>query len=165
MDTNLLKMFETDPQQLEDYIRQIKSYEAQAEQIERTAKEEEELKKERPDWKLVLWTGIAGVQFYVDVNCPDGKAFLKSLKPGTELKLVREPKNKYDRWAIAVYTMDGKQLGHMTRYKNETIARLMDVGYTFHAFVETRKKSNYQVPDEQRAYTENFVIPYSVWME
>ena len=136
MDTNLLKMFETDPQQLEDYIRQIKSYEAQAEQIERTAKEEEELKKERPDWKLVLWTGIAGVQFYVDVNCPDGKAFLKSLKPGTELKLVREPKNKYDRWAIAVYTMDGKQLGHMTRYKNETIARLMDAGYAFHAIVE-----------------------------
>ena len=165
MESSLLKMFETDPQQLEDYIRQIKSYEAQAEIIERTAKEEEELKKKRPDWKLVLWTGIAGVQYHIDVNSDEGKKFLKSLKPGTELKLVREPKNKYDRWAIAVYTVDGIQLGHMTRYKNETIARLIDVGFTFHALVESRKKSNYQVPDEQRAYTENFVIPYSVWME
>ena len=165
MESSILKMFETDPQQLEDYIRQIKSYEAQAEIIERTAKEEEELKKRRPDWKLVLWTGIAGVQYHIDVNSDEGKKFLKSLKPGTELKLVREPKNKYDRWAIAVYTVDGIQLGHMTRYKNETIARLMDAGFTFHALVESRKKSNYQVPDEQRAYTENFVIPYSVWME
>ena len=165
MDTNLLKMFETNPKQLEDYIRQIKSYEAQAEQIERTAKEEEELKKKRPDWKLVLWTGIAGVQYHINVRSNEGKALLKRLKPGTELKLVREPKNQYDRWAIAIYTEDDIQLGHMTRYKNETIARLMDAGFQFHAIVEGKRKTNYQVPDEQRAYTENFVIPFSVWME
>jgi len=165
MDSDIMKMFGTDPKQLEDYIRQIKSYEAQAELIERTAKEEEELRKKRPVWKLVLWTGVAGIQYHVDVNSPEGKALLGSLKPGTELKLVREPKNSYDRWAIAVYTRNDIHLGYMTRYKNETIARLMDEGYTFHAIVESRKKTNYRVPEEQRTFTENYTIPYSVWME
>ena len=31
METNLLNLFDTDPEQLENYIRQIKSYEAQVE--------------------------------------------------------------------------------------------------------------------------------------
>jgi hypothetical protein len=165
METNLMNLFGTDPKQLEEYIRQIKSYEAQVEIIEKTAKEEEELKKNRPNWKLVLWTGIAGIQHHVNDRSAEGKKLIKSLVPGTELKLVREKRNQYDRWAIAIHTVDGVKIGYVTRYKNETIARLMDAGFKFHAFVESRRKSNYQVPDEQRAFTENFVVPYSVWME
>lgn len=165
METNLLNLFDTDPEQLENYIRQIKSYEAQVEIVERTAKEEEELKKKRPEWKLVLWTGIAGIEHHVNKRTEKGKKIIQSLKPGTKLKLVREPDNRFDRWAIAIHTMDDVKIGYMTRYKNETIARLMDAGFEFHAFVESRRKSNYQVPDEQRAFTENFVVPYSVWME
>ncbi len=61
---------------------------------------------------------------------------LESLVPGTELKLKREPENKHDRWAIAIYTNEGLQLGYVARYKNEAIARLMDSGYVFSAYVE-----------------------------
>lgn len=165
MESNVLQMLAADPKELESYIKQIKSYEAQMEIIEQTAKEEEELKKNRPVWKLVLWTGIAGIQFHIDKESSSGKKLLKKLKPGVELKLVREPDNKYDRWAIAVYTEEDEMLGYVTRYKNETIARLMDEGCIFHAFIENKKQVNYHVPDGQRAITENFDIPYSVWME
>lgn len=165
MDSGFLQKLGADPKELENYIKQIKSYEAQMEIIESTAKEEEELKKNRPVWELVLWTGIAGIQFHIDMETSEGKKLMKSLKPGVELKLVREPDNKYDRWAIAIYTMSDEMLGYVTRYKNETIARLMDGGHIFHAFVENKRQVNYQVPEGQRAYTENFDLPYSIWME
>ena len=162
---NILKALASNPKELENYIKQIKSYEAQMEIIEATAKEEEELKKNRPVWELVLWSGIAGIKFHVDLESVEGKTLLSSLKPGVEIKLVREPENKYDRWAIAIYTQNDEMLGYVTRYKNESIARLMDGGHTFHAFVENEKQTNFNVPEEQRAYTENYMIPYSVWME
>lgn len=165
MDFNFLQMTETDSKELENYIKQIKSYEAQREIIECTVKEEEKLKKNHPEWELVLWTGIAGIHFHVDVDSSEGKRLMKSLKPGVELKLVREAENKYDRWAIAVYTKKNEMLGYVTRYKNETIARLMDAGHVFHAFVENECQVNFQVPKEQRAFTENFDVPYSIWME
>ena len=39
------------------------------------------------------------------------------------------------------------------------IARLMDAGHVFHAFVENKRQVNFQVPKEQRAFTENFDVP------
>ena len=165
MSTNFLQMFETDPKELENYIKQIKSYEEQLDIIEQSVEKEKELEKSHPSWELVLWTGIAGVHFHVDLHSEEGVRLINSLKSGVELKLVREPNNKFDRWAIAIYTRKDEMLGYMTRYKNETIARLMDGGYVFHAFVEDRLQTNFQVPKEQRAFTENFNIPYSVWME
>ncbi len=165
MDSNFSQLKGIDPKDLEEYIRQIKSFEAQMKTIEASAKEEEELKKNRPIYKLVLWTGIAGLRYYIDRDSDEGKKILKSLKPGTELQLLRDPQNKYDRWAIAVYTPDGIQVGHVTRYKNETIARLMDYGVVFHAYVESRKDANYKVPDTQRVFVEDFTIPFSIWME
>ena len=79
----------------------------------------EAIKRERaaeeamPEKELVLWTGIAGLQHHVDTESRKGKKLLKSLAPGTELILKREPENPYDRWAIIVETKEGKQ----TRWK------------------------------------------------
>ena len=53
----------------------------------------------------------------------------------------------------------------MTRYKNETIARLMDEGKAFHAYVDERR----QIPDDPVTYrrtiapTEGFKVCFSVY--
>lgn len=116
---------------------------------------------------LVLKTGIAGIQFHVDLTSKEGKALLESLTPGTELMLYRDADNEHDQWAILVYTKDDKELGYITRFKNETIARLMDYGKKFTAIVDEAPPEP-QTPDEcrrTRAETENYALPFSVYME
>ena len=117
---------------------------------------------------LVLQTGVAGLQFHVDRHSDAGHALLESLVPGTELKLYRDPKNDHDRWAIMVCTTEGKELGYITRYKNETIARLMDIGKVFHAYVDELPDDDEDDEDDPRndpTPTENFRVPFSVYME
>ena len=74
----------------------------------------------------VLETAVAGMNFHVESEQEEEN--LKKLEPGTELKLYREPENEFDEWAVAVYYDEEDMLGYITRYKNETIARLMDAG-------------------------------------
>ena len=116
---------------------------------------------------LVLQTAIAGLQFHVDKNSDEGRELLNSLTPGTELKLFREPNNDHDRWAISVYTEAGQQIGHVTRFKNEVIARLMDVGKVFHAFVDELPDDDEDESDSRHNLTptENLTVPFSVYME
>ena len=52
----------------------------------------------------------------------------------TVLSLVREPENKFDQFAVKVL-FNGQKLGYIPRSKNQTIARLMDVGKQFYAKV------------------------------
>ena len=82
----------------------------------------------------VLETAIAGMNFHVEDEQEEEN--IKNLVPGTELKLYREPDNAYDEWAVAVYYGEEDLLGYITRYKNETIARLMDAGKKFIAVVD-----------------------------
>ena len=87
---------------------------------------------------LVLKTGIAGITHHVENG--EELEVLESLKPGTELLLYREPENEYDCWAIAVHLTEEDKLGFITRFKNETIARLMDVGKRFVAVIVVLEK-------------------------
>ena len=59
----------------------------------------------------------------------DGCEAFGELKNGTELKLVREPENKYDPEAVAIYYKDFK-LGFVPSSENEKISRFLDMGYT-----------------------------------
>lgn len=116
---------------------------------------------------LVLQTGIAGLQYYVDKNSEEGKALLASLTPGTELKLFRDPDNEHDKWAISVYTTDDRKIGYIARFKGETIARLMDCGKRFSAVVdepppEPANETEYR---RTRTWTENYKVPFSVYLE
>ena len=118
---------------------------------------------------LVLKTGLAGMQFHV-ANEEERKA-LDNIKPGDELILYREPDNKYDEWAIAVHLTEDDKLGFITRFKNETIARLMDVGKKFVAVVDdpaTDEEAKEIVDKENRRYrkasTENMALPFSIYM-
>ena len=52
----------------------------------------------------------------------------------TELTLQREPENEFDKFAIKLLYKNNK-LGYIPKSKNQTIARLMDVGKQFYAKV------------------------------
>ena len=118
---------------------------------------------------LVLKTGIAGMQFHIENE--EEQAALDSITPGTELMLFREPENKYDEWAIAVHLTETDKLGFITKFKNETIARLMDAGKKFIGVVddpETDEAAREIVEKEQRrncnAPTENMSLPFSIYL-
>ena len=112
---------------------------------------------------LVLKSGIAGLQFHVE-NESEQRA-LEAITPGTELMLFREPDNEYDQWAIAVHLTREDKLGFITRFKNETIARLMDVGKKF--VCEVDDPDTIQPKDSKRnrrTPTENFSLPFSIYL-
>ena len=116
---------------------------------------------------LVLKTAVAGLQFHVDDNSDEGRALLESLSPGTELHLFRDTDNEHDQWAISVYTSDDRELGYVTRFKNETIARLMDCGKVFHAYVDEPPEPPKDATElrRTRTSTENFKLPFSIYMD
>lgn len=118
---------------------------------------------------LVLKTGIAGLQFNI-ANEEEMKA-LHMIAPGTELLLFREPENEYDEWAIAVHLTEEDKLGFISRFKNETIARLMDAGKKFIGIVDELEDEPVDTEvfwEEMRrnrhAPTENMAVPFSVYL-
>lgn len=120
---------------------------------------------------LVLKTGLAGAQFHIESE--EEREALNNITPGTELLLYREPDNAHDEWAIAVYLTEDDLLGYISRFKNETIARLMDAGKKFIAIVDEPEVEIKPLPNSERvvtyrnrrtAPTENLAIPFSVYM-
>lgn len=116
---------------------------------------------------LVLKTAVAGLDFHVDRESEEGQDLIESLSPGTELHLFRDTDNIHDEWAVSVYTSDDKELGYITRFKNETIARLMDAGKVFHAFVDEAPPEPKDETEARRtrAPTENYRLPFSIYMD
>jgi hypothetical protein len=55
------------------------------------------------------------------------QSLIKKLKPGEELKLVREPNNPYDKYAIAVCRLSGEQLGYVPA-GDRRLANHIDMG-------------------------------------
>ena len=118
---------------------------------------------------LVLKTGIAGLQFHIE-NEAEQEA-LNAITPGTELMLFREPENEYDEWAVAVYLTKDDKLGFVSRFKNETIARLMDAGKKFIGVVDdpevdpdAKKIVEEEHRRSHRAPTENMALPFSIYL-
>ena len=116
---------------------------------------------------LVLKTGVAGLFYHVDGKTEQGRALLDRLTPGTELRLFRDPDNEHDPWAISVYTGDDEELGYISRFKNETVARLMDCGKRFYAFVDEPPAAPESSEELRRTRTptEDYQVPFSVYME
>lgn len=56
------------------------------------------------------------------------RALAAGLCEGDELRLERDPQNRFDSWAIRVLDARGRRLGFVPADKNEIIARLMDGG-------------------------------------
>ena len=118
---------------------------------------------------LVLKTGIAGLQFNIENE--KEQAALNTITPGTELMLFREPENEYDEWAIAVHLTEEDKLGFVSRFKNETIARLMDAGKKFIGVVDDPEVDSVakeivekELHRSRRAPTENMALPFSIYL-
>lgn len=118
---------------------------------------------------LVLKTGIAGLQFNIENE--KEQAALNTITPGTELMLFREPENEYDEWAIAVHLTEEDKLGFVSRFKNETIARLMDAGKKFIGVVDdpevdsvAKETVEKELRRSRRAPTENMALPFSIYL-
>lgn len=58
---------------------------------------------------------------------------LWELMPEVPLLLQREVNNKFDKYAISVFTEDHKPLGYIPRTHNKILARLMDAGKILYA--------------------------------
>ena len=56
------------------------------------------------------------------------QALLRKRKSGEEVILKREPANQYDKWAIAVFSVNGEQLGYLPK-NDERLASELDGGY------------------------------------
>ncbi|TFK54077.1 hypothetical protein OE88DRAFT_1695204 [Heliocybe sulcata] len=85
----------------------------QNEEIEDDASEEES----RDELYCTMSTSIVGVQYYKGL-----------VGPGEEVRLVREPNNRYDRNAIQVKNIGGTQVGHIPRQVASNLAPLLDQG-------------------------------------
>lgn len=83
---------------------------------------------------LSLECVMAGTTFIKNLNEIETK-----LEKGQYLDLKREQDNKYDSFAIAIYTLQGEKLGYIPRDKNEVPARLMDAGKWFYAKVQNKE--------------------------
>lgn len=118
---------------------------------------------------LVLKTGIAGLKYYIENE--EEQAALNAITPGTELMLFREPENEYDEWAIAVYLTETDKLGFISKFKNETVARLMDAGKKFIGVVDDPEVDSVakeivekEMRKNRHAPTENMALPFSVYL-
>ena len=96
---------------------------------------------------------VAGTAYAQNID-----ALFRSLKEGDLLRLVREPENPYDEYAIRVETADAEtigycalsalvppdedKLGYIPRMNNKIIARLMDAGKLIYGKVREKKIVN-----------------------
>lgn len=65
---------------------------------------------------------IAGFTFY------DGAFAFNQLSIGTEVKLVAEPSNKFDKNAVAIYH-GNYMLGYIPRSSNREVSKMLNAGY------------------------------------
>ncbi|KAG0704509.1 SNF2 family N-terminal domain-containing protein [Suillus ampliporus] len=83
--------------------------------------EDDEVTIIKPDPIDVLYctmsSSVVGVQYYKGL-----------VGPGEEVRLVREPHNKYDRNAIQVKNIGGTQVGHIPKQAAAKLAPLLDRG-------------------------------------
>ena len=82
---------------------------------------QEFLKRTNSQKFLLNQFSIAGFQFY------DGESIIDKLKKGDLLKLIAEPKNPFDEYAVMVKYQD-KQIGYIPRSDNRHISRMLVQG-------------------------------------
>jgi HIRAN domain len=70
---------------------------------------------------------IVGSSFH-----PGASNWIAKMAPGQQLRVEREPKNKYDANAVAVYIFQ-QHLGYFPRGFAAEVAPLMDAGYELRA--------------------------------
>ncbi len=81
---------------------------------------------------LLLQANVAGFRYY------SGKRVLPEINAGDPVTLKREPRNPYDRLAIAL-SWGEEKIGYIPRSENRVIAALLDQGATLKARVGKKR--------------------------
>lgn len=89
---------------------------------------------------------VAGTTF-----CKEIDEIYPSLLPETTLKMIRDPKNKYDELAIGIY-YNKIRIGWVPQNLNEVISRLMDAGKAFFCRVSKVSKKGEWVKIDAKVY-------------
>jgi hypothetical protein len=85
-----------------------------------------EVRVEIEGYRQTFRTTIAGVTKQ-NADGSDRQSLVKALRAGEELRLVREPNNPYDKYAIAIFRSTGGQLGYLPR-GDRRLADHIDMG-------------------------------------
>ena len=85
---------------------------------------------------FLLEITVAGTTFCSDIHKAD-----KEIAPEKVLTMKREPDNKHDEFAIAIYVEDIR-IGYVPAELNEVCSRLMDAGKMFFCRVISKEWKN-----------------------
>lgn len=78
----------------------------------------------------------------------DGALVFDLLKVGAKLSLEREPDNRYDAKAVAIY-FTGHKIGYVPRTDNREISKLCEMGYSHIFDVRINRVSPEEHPENQ----------------
>ncbi len=67
----------------------------------------------------------------VGVTFENRQRVIRKLNLGDKLQFVLEPTNPYDRYAIKIVTMDGQDIGYVSKDYNQNIFLQMSLGVKF----------------------------------
>lgn len=73
---------------------------------------------------------VMGIRHHAPCNGKDCER-LPVLEKGNELKLVPEPENTHDKFAIRVETQNGIHIGYIPRYYNQQVLARINTGVTY----------------------------------
>jgi hypothetical protein len=93
-------------------------------------------------------TCIVGTKF----RGPAAVEAIAQMREGDEVRLVREPENKYDTWAVACHYL-GLHVGYVPKQANPKIAAALDAGLTVTAIVREPPRIRAGRVDEEPALT------------
>lgn len=81
------------------------------------------LKKNRNEMPILIkeQLPVAGYAYY------EGEKVISKIDEASKLRLVSEPENPYDHFAVEIYYKQAK-LGYIPRYDNEVISRFLQQG-------------------------------------
>ena len=72
---------------------------------------------------------VAGFKYYIEENI--------TLLEGEKVILKREVDNKYDKYAIELYTEKNQKIGYIAKRNNKIFSRLMDAGKILYGEIRT----------------------------
>lgn len=98
----------------------------------------------------LISASIAGAYYVENIY-----ELLEKIKPGSKLRFVREPNNKYDKLAILVKDENSNKLGYVPRVNNPILARLMDAGKLIYGTVKSINNNEEYINVEMEIYMDD----------
>lgn len=93
-----------------------------------------------PDDIFLYNIKVAGTTY---INNKD--TITRKLNINDSLALVREPDNKYDKYAIKVLTSKGEKIGYIPRENNKIFARMLDAGKELYLIIQSIQEEQYSI--------------------